>query len=73
VRVAGARSLGQVGEWLRGDGALDTPTGPPGPVAPDPVAAEDLAEVRGQPLARRALEVAAAGIGNEGYQNLRNG
>jgi magnesium chelatase family protein len=61
VRVAGARSLGQVGEWLRGDGALDTPTGPPGPVAPDPVAAEDLAEVRGQPLARRALEVAAAG------------
>jgi magnesium chelatase family protein len=60
VRVAGAGSLGQVGEWLRGGGALDTP-GPPGPVAPDPAAAEDLAEVRGQPLARRALEVAAAG------------
>jgi magnesium chelatase family protein len=60
VRVAGARSLGQVGEWLRGGGALDTP-GPSGPVAPDPAGAEDLAEVRGQPLARRALEVAAAG------------
>jgi magnesium chelatase family protein len=60
VRVAGARSLGQVGEWLRGGGTLDTP-GPPGPVAPDLAASEDLAEVRGQPLARRALEVAAAG------------
>jgi magnesium chelatase family protein len=60
VPVAGARSLGQVGTWLRGDGALDAP-GSPGPVAPDPAAAEDLADVRGQPLARRALEVAAAG------------
>jgi magnesium chelatase family protein len=60
VRVAGARSLGQVGEWLRGDGALDAP-GPTGPVGPDRAAAEDLADVRGQPLARRALEVAAAG------------
>jgi magnesium chelatase family protein len=60
VRVAGARSLGQVGEWLRGGGALDRP-GPPGEVAPGPAAVEDLAEVRGQPLARRALEVAAAG------------
>jgi magnesium chelatase family protein len=60
VRVAGARSLGQVGEWLRGGGALDAPARP-GPVAPDPVEAEDLADVRGQPLARRALEVAAGG------------
>jgi magnesium chelatase family protein len=60
VRVAGARSLGQVGEWLRGGGALDAP-GTPGPVGPDRTTAEDLADVRGQPLARRALEVAAAG------------
>ena len=60
VRVAGARSLGQVGAWLRGGGALETP-GPHGPVAPVPAEAEDLADVRGQPLARRALEVAAAG------------
>jgi magnesium chelatase family protein len=60
VPVAGARSLGQVGEWLRGGGTLDAP-GRPGAVAPGPAGAEDLADVRGQPLARRALEVAAAG------------
>jgi magnesium chelatase family protein len=60
VQVAGARSLGQVGEWLRGDGALDAPDRR-GQVAAEPAQAEDLADVRGQPLARRALEVAAAG------------
>jgi hypothetical protein len=70
VRVAGAGSLGQVGAWLHGKGGLDVPS-PPGPVAADPVA-EDLADVRGQPLARRALEVAAAGIGGDGYCNLLN-
>jgi magnesium chelatase family protein len=60
VQVAGARSLGQVGEWLRGDGALDAPDRHD-QVAAEPAQAEDLADVRGQPLARRALEVAAAG------------
>ena len=58
LRVAGASSLGQVGAFLRGEGGLDGP-GPPRVAPPAPV--EDLADVRGQPLARRALEVAAAG------------
>jgi magnesium chelatase family protein len=53
VRVAGAASLGQVGEWLRGDGELDAP-GRPERVAAEPAQVEDLADVRGQPLARRA-------------------
>jgi magnesium chelatase family protein len=54
----GAPGLADVGAWLRGERALERP----GPVAagagPD---ADDLADVRGQPLARRALEIAAAG------------
>ncbi|HEY2958191.1 MAG TPA: ATP-binding protein [Actinomycetota bacterium] len=58
LRVAGASSLGQVDAFLRGEGGLDGP-GPSRAVPPAPV--EDLADVRGQPLARRALEVAAAG------------
>lgn len=58
VHVAGASSLGQVGGWLRGRGCLDAP-GPARPAPPQQ--AEDLADVRGQVLARRALEIAAAG------------
>jgi len=58
LRVGGASSLGQVDAFLRGDGGLDRP-GPCWAAAPAPV--EDLADVRGQPLARRALEIAAAG------------
>jgi magnesium chelatase family protein len=43
-------------------GAADRPPPPPLPPAgADPGAATDLAEVRGQALARRALEIAAAG------------
>jgi magnesium chelatase family protein len=68
--VAGAATLGEVSAWLRGAAMLQ----PPGPARPAPASRiEDLADVRGQALARRALEIAAAGIGNEGYQNLRNG
>jgi magnesium chelatase family protein len=69
LRVAGAASLGQVGEWLVGRGDLDRPGRPPDPPVP-PV--EDLADIRGQHQARRALEIAAAGIGGYGYWNLLN-
>jgi magnesium chelatase family protein len=58
VQVHGARTLGEVVEWLSGHATLV----PPGPVPePPPATVEDLADVRGQPLARRALEIAAAG------------
>jgi magnesium chelatase family protein len=58
LRVGGASSLGQVDAFLRGEGGLD----PPGLARPAPAApVEDLIDVRGQPLARRALEIAAAG------------
>jgi len=70
LRVAGAASLDEVGAWLRGSASL-RPPGPARQVAASPV--EDLADVRGQAIARRALEIAAAGIGRGGYQKLRNG
>ncbi len=66
VEVAGASTLAQARSWLRGEGALQAAS-PPRTLSPAP-AAEDLADVRGQPLARRALEIAAAGIGRAGYQ-----
>lgn len=44
---------------LRGQAPWPDPP-PPSP-PPDPAAAPDLADVRGQPVARRAVEVAAAG------------
>jgi magnesium chelatase family protein len=59
VEVAGASTLAQARSWLRGEGALQAAS-PPRTLSPAP-AAEDLADVRGQPLARRALEIAAAG------------
>ena len=45
--------------WLRGEEPLDLAA----PASPDPLAASDgdLAEVRGQLMARRALEISAAG------------
>ncbi len=59
VAVAGAASLGQVAQWLRGQIALPSGSHPTRPAPPAHI--EDLAEVHGQPLARRALEIAAAG------------
>lgn len=58
VDVYGATTLDQVVGWFAGERELDRPLGPP--PAP-PAAVPDLADVVGQPDARRALEVAAAG------------
>ncbi len=58
-RVRSAASLGQLVDCLLGDHPW--PDLPPPPPDGAPQTTEDLAEVRGQPLARRALEVAAAG------------
>jgi magnesium chelatase family protein len=67
LTVHAARNLAQVVTWLRGDGP------PPPVVEPEPDGADgaaaavsagtapDLADVAGQSLARRALEVSAAG------------
>jgi magnesium chelatase family protein len=44
--------------WLRGG---ELPRQAPAPPDPEPAAGEDLAEVRGQEVARRALEIAASG------------
>ncbi len=58
LRVLAAESLLEAFEWLRGE-----PLAQANPAAPDAPAprGEDLADVRGQPIARRALEIAAAG------------
>ncbi|HEX2064402.1 MAG TPA: YifB family Mg chelatase-like AAA ATPase [Acidimicrobiales bacterium] len=53
-----AASLGEVVLALRGEGPWHEPGGAPAPAAPP---APDLADVRGQPFGRWALEVAAAG------------
>jgi magnesium chelatase family protein len=58
LHAAGAASLGEVTAWLRGTATLR----PPGPARRAPAGrVEDLTDVRGQGLARRALEIAAAG------------
>ena len=58
VEVLAAASLPEVTAWLQGGPALRRAGAPP---ADDASAGPDLAEVRGQLRARRALEVAAAG------------
>jgi len=58
LAVAGATTLAEVSAWLRGAAALQPPA--ESRSAP-PVRVDDLADVRGQALARRALEIAAAG------------
>ena len=57
VRVA--RTLGELVDVLQGREPWPDP--PPRPDDPPPPPVPDLADVRGQPLARYALEVAAAG------------
>ena len=53
-----ADNLDQVVRWLHRDAELPHPVLPTAPPAPR---FRDLSEVRGQTLARRALEIAAAG------------
>jgi len=58
LQVLAAASLLEVFEWLRGEPLPQATAAAPDPLAPR---AEDLADVRGQAIARRALEIAAAG------------
>jgi magnesium chelatase family protein len=58
--VLGARTLSQVVAHLRGERPLEK-ANPPKPELAAPVDAADLAEVMGQALGKRALEIAAAG------------
>lgn len=58
-RVHGVASLAEAVEILR-SGIADRPAATPTSIPP-PVSGLDLSEVRGQPLARRAIEIAAAG------------
>ncbi|MGE3622141.1 MAG: YifB family Mg chelatase-like AAA ATPase [Acidimicrobiia bacterium] len=62
------RRLADLVAALRGEAAWERAR-PVGPGVPRPPGGPDLADVRGQPVARRALEVAAAG----GHHLLLNG
>ena len=58
LTVHAVPSLAQAVAWLRGD---ELPRAEPAEPDVTPPAAEDLSDVRGQAVARRALEIAAAG------------
>jgi magnesium chelatase family protein len=58
LRVLAAGSLLEAFEWLRGE---PLPLAQPAPRDPAADEVPDLADVRGQAIARRALEIAAAG------------
>jgi magnesium chelatase family protein len=60
VEVRTVRHLRDVVAWLKGDDGA-APRAIAQPAGVDVVALPDLADVRGQPFARRALEIAAAG------------
>ena len=61
IDIRGAAHLGAVLAFLRGEGDLPTAHDLPPVPAPVDTADADLSEIRGQPLAKRVLEIAAAG------------
>ncbi|MEU0239187.1 YifB family Mg chelatase-like AAA ATPase [Nocardiopsis sp. NPDC006198] len=62
VEVTAVGSLMDLCQWLRGEFFLEEAAGPEAPCAREPDdPGPDLADVLGQPVARRAVEVAAAG------------
>lgn len=58
LEVRAAATLLEAVDWLRGE---SLPRAAPVPSPPESAAADDLADVKGQAIARRALEIAAAG------------
>jgi magnesium chelatase family protein len=59
VAAIGVEHLAEAVAWLRGERAIEPAT--PASAQPEAPSTADLSDVRGQPLGRRALELAAAG------------